>query len=124
METSVKRARHQQFALLRRELERAAEKRDDKAVQRVSGAIDGLHWRVLSQQEWFWRQQFESLRQVDTYFLDKDEARRLIAKGQGAVSGGDGETLKEVVRGLWRIQPKGGAEATRERAVRSGLRKF
>ena len=57
-------------------------------------------------------------------FIDRAEARRLITKGQAAVSSGDGEGLRNVVRALWELQPKGGAEATRERAVRSGLRKF
>jgi molecular chaperone DnaK len=114
----------QQLAMLRRELERGASKGDDKAVQRVCGEIDGLRWRVLFKQDWFWREIFDSLRQADTPFVDRAEARRLITKGQAAVSGGDGDALREVVRGLWELQPKGGAEATRERAVRSGLRKF
>jgi hypothetical protein len=52
------------------------------------------------------------------------EARILITKGQSAVSEGDGEGLRAVVRGLWKLQPKGNAEASRERAVSSGLRKF
>ena len=34
------------------------------------------------------------------------------------------EGLREAVRALWKLQPKGNAEAARERAVRSGLRKF
>ena len=114
----------QQLAMLRRELERAAYKGDDKAVQRVCGEIDGLRWHVLFKQDWFWREIFDSLRQSDTPFVDRAEARRLISKGQAAVSSGDGEGLRDVVRALWELQPKGGAEATRERAVRSGLRKF
>jgi molecular chaperone DnaK len=114
----------QQLAMLRRELDRAASKGDDKVVQRVCGEIDGLRWRVLFKQDWFWREIFDSLRQPDTPFIDRAEARRLIAEGQAAVSKGDGDRLREVVRGLWELQPKGGAEASRERAVRSGLRKF
>jgi molecular chaperone DnaK len=114
----------QQLAMLRRELERAASKGDDKGVQRVCEEIDGLRWRVLFKQDWFWREIFDSLRQPDTLFVDRAEARRLIAEGQAAVSKGDGEGLRKVVRGLWELQPKGGAEATRERAVRSGLRRF
>jgi molecular chaperone DnaK len=114
----------QQLAILRRELDRAASKGDDKAVQRVCGEIDGLRWRVLFKHDWFWKEIFDSLRQPDTPFVDPAEARRLIARGQAAVSSGDGEGLREVVRALWKLQPKGNAEATRERAVRSGLRKF
>lgn len=114
----------QQLVMLRRELERAASKGDDKAVQRATEEIDGLRWRVLTKQDWFWKEIFESLLEPNTVFVDQAEAKHLITKGQAAVCSGDGTTLREVVRGLWDIQPKGGAESTRERIVRSGLRKF
>ena len=114
----------QQLAMLRRELERAAAKGDDKAVQRVCSEIEGLRWRVLGKQDWFWREIFDSLRQADTPFIDMAEAQKLFAKGQSAVSSGDGEVLRQVVRDLWKLQPKDQAELIRERALRSGLRKF
>jgi molecular chaperone DnaK len=114
----------QQLAMLRRELERAAAKGDDKAVQRACSEIEGLRWRVLGKQDWFWREIFDSLRQADTPFIDMAEAQKLFAKGQSAVSSGDGDILREVVRELWKIQPKDQVEMMRERALRSGLRKF
>jgi molecular chaperone DnaK len=114
----------QQLAMLRRELERAGAKGDDKAVQRACSEIEGLRWRVLGKQNWFWREIFDSLRQPDTLFIDAAEAQKLFTKGQSAVARGDGEVLREVVRGLWKLQPKDQAELMRERALRSGLRKF
>jgi molecular chaperone DnaK len=114
----------QQLGMLRRQVERAATKSDDKAVQRVCSEIEGLRWRVLGKQDWFWAEIFDSLRQADTPFINVAEAKKLIAKGQSAVSSGDGETLREVVRALWQLQPKDSAEVMRERALRSGLRKF
>jgi molecular chaperone DnaK len=114
----------QQLAMLRRELERAAAKSDDKAVQRACGEIEGLRWRVLGKQDWFWREIFDSLRQADTPFIDMAEAQKLFSKGQSAVSSGNGDILREVVRELWKIQPKDQVEMMRERALRSGLRKF
>jgi len=114
----------QQLAMLRRELERAASKGDGKAIQRASAEIEALRWRVLFKHDWFWREIFDSLCQPNTPFVNPAEARTLITKGQAAVSGGDGEGLRGVVRSLWNLQPKGNAEASRERAVRSGLRKF
>ena len=114
----------QQLAMLRRELDRAASKGDRKAIERASAEIEALRWRVLFKHDWFWREIFDSLCQPNTPFVDPAEARTLITRGQAAVSGGDGEGLREVVRALWQIQPKGNAEAARERAVRSGLRKF
>jgi len=114
----------QQLAMLRRELERSASKGDGKAIQRASAEIEALRWRVLFKHDWFWREIFDSLCQPNTPFVNPAEARTLITKGQAAVSGGDGEGLRGVVRSLWNLQPKGNAEASRERAVRSGLRKF
>jgi len=114
----------QQLAMLRRELERSASKGDGKAIQRASAEIEALRWRVLFKHDWFWREIFDSLCEPNAPFVSPAEARALITKGQAAVSGGDGEGLREVVRALWKLQPKGNAEATRERAVRSGLRKF
>lgn len=114
----------QQLAMLRRELERAASKADSKAIQRASAEIEALRWRVLFKHDWFWREIFDSLSQPNTPFVNPAEARILITKGQAAVSGGDGEGLREVVRALWKLQPKGNAEASRERALSSGLRKF
>jgi molecular chaperone DnaK len=114
----------QQLAMLRRELERAAAKSDDKAVQRACSEIEGLRWRVLGKQDWFWREIFDSLSQTGTPFIDLAEAQKLFAKGQSAISSGDGEVLREVVRDLWKLQPKDQAELMRERALRSGLRKF
>jgi molecular chaperone DnaK len=114
----------QQLSMLRRELERAAAKGDDKAVQRACSEVEGLRWRVLGKQNWFWREIFDSLRQPGTPFIDMAEAQKLFAKGQSAISSGDGEVLREVVRDLWKNQPKDQAELIRERALRSGLRKF
>ena len=110
--------------MLRREIERAAAKGDEKSIQRASEEIDALRWRVLFKHDWFWKEIFDSLRQPNTPFVDPVEARRLIAIGQTAISSGDGNGLREVVRALWKLQPKGNAEAMRERAIRSGLRKF
>ena len=46
--------------MLRRELERAASKGDDKAIQRACAEIEALRWRVLFKHDWFWREIFDS----------------------------------------------------------------
>ena len=114
----------QQLSMLRRELERAVGGGNNKTVQRICGEIDGLRWRLLFRYDWFWKEVFDSLRDPSTIFVNPDEARELIAKGQAAVVDGNGEILREIVRALWKIQPTGSAEAARDSAVRSGLRKF
>jgi molecular chaperone DnaK len=113
----------QQFSALRKEVDHAATSGNEGSLKRLREEIDTVHWRILFQQDWFWRDIFESLRQPGVVFLNSDESARLILKGDAAVKSGKGEALKEAVRGLWALQPKDDAQITRERAVRSGLRK-
>ena len=64
----------QQFAMLRREFERTIAKGDEKTVQRVCEEIDGLRWRILYRQDWFWREIFDSFQEPGVAFVDKAEA--------------------------------------------------
>ena len=114
----------QQLAMLRREIERATTKGDEKSIQRAIEEIEGLRWRVLFKHDWFWKEVFDSLCQPNAPYVDLAESQRLIKAGKDAVSSGNGNGLKEVVRALWKLQPKDSADVTRERALRSGLRKF
>jgi hypothetical protein len=114
----------QQVAMLTRELERAAGKGDDRSIKRICEEVEGLRWRILFRQDWFWREIFESLSQHNAPFLDHTEARRLIERGTQAMANGDGQALRNTVRALWELQPKGSADISRERALASGLRKY
>lgn len=51
----------QQFTMLKRELERAVSKEDNKGFKRAVDEIEGLHWRVLFRHDWFWREIFDTL---------------------------------------------------------------
>jgi molecular chaperone DnaK len=114
----------QQLAMLRRQLDQAAEKNDDRSVTRLCEEIEALRLRVLFKHDWFWKEIFESMQQPGTPFADHNAARGLIAQGESAITGGDGEGLRKVVRALWALLPQGGAEATRDRAMRTGLGRF
>jgi molecular chaperone DnaK len=114
----------QQFALLQREMERAGAAANDVQFKRAAEEINALRWRVLTNQDWFWKEMLDSLRQPNVPFVSHEESRRLIAQGLAAASTGDGKTLREVVRKLWDLQPKDAAELGRDRAMRSGLRKY
>ncbi len=114
----------QQLSLLCQELERVGSRGDDKAIKRVCEELNGLRWRILFKYDWFWKEVFDSLRDPTTVFENSAEAHELITKGQDMVVQGDGQGLREVVRALWNLQPIGNAEATRESAIHSGLRKY
>ena len=113
----------QQLSALRRELEQATSSGNEGSVKRVCEEIDTLRWRILFRQDWFWRDIFDALRVPGVVFINRDESSRLILKGDTAIKAGKGDALQEVVRGLWALQPKDDAQVTRERALRSGLRK-
>jgi len=114
----------QQLTMLRRELDRAITKGDNRAAQRACDEIDGLRWRVLGKQDWFWKEIFNSLQNSGGPFSDAAEARHQITKGESAIAAGNGEGLRAAVQALWKLQPKTEADIMQDRALRSGLRKF
>lgn len=114
----------QQLTMLRRELDRAVTKGDNRAAQRACGEIEGLRWRVLGKQDWFWKEIFDALRNSGGPFSDVAEARNQINKGEAAIAAGNGEGLRAAVQALWKLQPKTEADIMQDRALRSGLRKF
>jgi molecular chaperone DnaK len=114
----------QQLNRLRRELERVASKDDERSIARICQEVEGLHFRVLSKHEWFWREQFEQLKQDPGALVDDEQASALFTRGDAAQERADGNALQEVVRALWKLKPKDAADKARERAQRSGLRRF
>jgi molecular chaperone DnaK len=114
----------QQLNVLKRQLERAVERSDTRATTRIAEEIGGFRWRVLGKQDWFWREIFESQCQPGVPFEDPGEAARLIDSGREVIASGDGQRLREVVRSLWDLQPRSSEEASRERALASGLRRY
>ncbi|HAM34542.1 MAG TPA: hypothetical protein DCP85_01260 [Elusimicrobia bacterium] len=113
-----------ELEILKRDLERAVQKDDERGLQKINAAVDALRWRVLFKQDWFWKEVFESMQQPDCSYLNDTEAKRWIDKGNAAVKQGDGEGLRESVRQLWKLQTPTQAQAEQEKALRSGLSKF
>ena len=114
----------QQLTMLQRELERSVTKSDNRAAQRACDEMEGLRWRVLGKQDWFWKEIFHNLQNSGGPFSDVAEARNQVNKGEAAIAAGNGEGLRAAVQALWKLQPKTEAEISKERALRSGLRKF
>ncbi|MGI8841021.1 MAG: Hsp70 family protein [Caulobacteraceae bacterium] len=114
---------HQQLTVMKRQLERAVGRGDTKGGQRIVEEIRAFRWRVLFNHDWFWRDIFETQCQPGTPYANSAEAARQIATGNAALASGDGAALRRAVRGLWDLQPKTNVEASRERALASGLRR-
>lgn len=116
-------AEKREFELLRREGARANARGDSRSIRRVIDGFEGIRWRVLSNQDWFWREVFESLRGPGRTFTNTTEARRLIVQGEEALRTGDADRLRDAVRHLWDLQPKAAIEVDREKALRAGIRR-
>ncbi len=113
----------QQFSLLKKQLERAAEKGDARSVERVVDEMDGLRWRILSKHDWFWRELFEAASTDAPSYVDPVRAKTLFELGNTAIANADGEALKKVVRELWELKPKSAADAAKASMILAGLRK-
>jgi molecular chaperone DnaK len=114
----------QQLQMLRRQLEQAAAKGDDRNVTRLTEEVDGLRFSVLFRQDWFWREILDSFHQPGAKFIDDGAARRLLQEGDDAVRRGEGERLRNVVRELWNLQPRDRVESVQDRAIRAGLKRY
>jgi molecular chaperone DnaK len=113
-----------QLEAYKRELERVGVRGDDKALSRLTGDIEQLRWRVLFRQDWYWADRLDRLAEPGTAFTDQSVADELIVKAKLAAQNGDGQALREAVRGLWKLQPKSAQEQVGERAMESGLRRY
>lgn len=113
----------QQFALIKRELERAATKGDDRTIDRAMQELERLRWRILGRHDWFWRDIFIALAEEPSSFVDPAGATKLLARGHEAIANDDGADLRLTVHALWELQPKSKVDANRDSAMLAGLRK-
>ncbi len=117
------RLEQKEFELLCREADRQIERENEKALEKILNDLESLKWRVLFKQDWFWKELFDSLREPGVPFINKQEAQRLFKEGQEAIIRGDGDKLREIVRELWDLQPKGIIETEKEMALKAGIRR-
>ncbi|HLE25679.1 MAG TPA: Hsp70 family protein [Thermodesulfobacteriota bacterium] len=117
------RLEQKEYELLCREANRQIEREDEKALEKVIRDFESLKWRVLFKQDWYWKELFDSLCQPGVPFINAQEAQRLITVGQEATARGDGDRLREIVRELWKLQPRSAVETEKEKALRAGIRR-
>ena len=112
------------LAALIRDLEKAAIRGDRRSARKLGEELQNLRWRVLFNQDWYWKEAFEAQQRPGHIFLNHSEAPKWLAKGQEAVLKGDAVTLREAVKHLWQLRPKSDAELDQECAMQAGLRRF
>ena len=111
-----------EFEMLKRDVEQAAERLDERGVTRAIQELDKLTFRVLARHDWFWRQIFETMEKGDDAFTNPGAAQLWVAQGERAVREGNGAALREAVHKLWSLQTLTAAEAGRKRATAPGVR--
>ena len=113
-----------QLARLKRDLAMADRRADLRGEQKAAEDLQSLRWRVLFNQDWFWKETFEAQRSPSRRFNNVPAAQKWLAAGDEAMRKGDSRRLQEAVRELWQLQPKSEADQDKERAMQTGLRSF
>lgn len=113
-----------EFALLRREVDRAIQKDDERALRKAAEALNSFYYRTLFKQDWFWSEAFTGLKSDTKNYTNRTAANQLITKGDEALRGGDVQGLKRVVQELFKLLPKEEAEIDRDRAMQAGIRRL
>jgi molecular chaperone DnaK len=112
------------LSTLRRDLETADRRADLRSARKTGEGLQSLKWRVLSNQDWFWKEAFEAQRSPGRKFANGQHAQKWLEAGHEAVRKGDSSSLEEAVRHLWQLQPKSEANLDKERALQAGLWRF
>jgi len=112
-----------EFELLNYEADKKVDEENERALIKITKDMDNLRWRILFEQDWYIRQVFEELCENRESFVNIQESQRLIALGQGAISRGDGDTLKEIIKGLWELLPKSTVQAEEEERFEPGIKR-
>ena len=112
-----------EFALVRRELEKAIQRDDQRGCRKSMGDMQTIGWRILSAQEWFWREAFDHLRSQVQKFTDEAQADEWLQRGDAAYQAQDAIKLREAVQKLWQLQSPSVVEAQQQQAVLAGLKK-
>jgi molecular chaperone DnaK len=107
-----------------RELERAESRGDSRSARKLGEQLQSLRWRVLFNQDWFWKDAFEALKQPGQKFVNQQAARKWLDAGELAIRKGDSISLRESVNNLWGAQSKSDVAIAKERAEHSGLCRY
>jgi molecular chaperone DnaK len=112
-----------EFALVRRELEKAIQRDDQRGQRKSMCDMQAIGWRILSAQEVFWRDAFDYLRSQGQKFTEDDQADEWLRRGAAAYQAQNTTKLREAVQKLWQLQTPNVVEAQQQQAVLAGLKK-
>jgi molecular chaperone DnaK len=117
-------AQKKEVALLQRDLSRANECKDERAQQRAIQSLESIRWAVLFQQDWFWKEIFDSIRAPDQRFRNHEEAKVWLEAGAAAYSADNGPEIRKAVQELWKLQEPAVVDAQKQSALKAGVKKY
>jgi hypothetical protein len=111
-----------EFKRLEDQYQRYADADDPRGLKWIHEQIWLLHWVVVDDQIWYWREVMANLKRPGERFVNREEAMKVIAEGERAQEAGDLRGLRSACLRAWALQPKEQVEAAKEQAAQSGLR--
>jgi molecular chaperone DnaK len=117
-------AEKRESAQLKRKLEEALSRDDQRGARKAGEDLDAHGGRVRSNQDKYWKDTFEAQQRSGQRFVNQQEARKWFDAGELAVRKGDSVSLREAVKHLWKLWPQDEKAADEERAKPPGLRQY
>ena len=117
-------AEKRESAQLKRKLEEALSRDDQRGARKAGEDLDAHGGRVRSNQDKYWKDTFEAQQRSGQRFVNQQEARKWLDAGELAVRKGDSVSLREAVKHLWKLWPQDEKAADEERAKPPGLRQY
>ncbi len=91
-------AEKRESAQLKRKLEQALSRDDQRGARKAGEDLDALGCRVRSNQDRYWKNTFEAQQRAGQRFVNQQEARKWLDAGELAVRKGDSVSLREAVK--------------------------
>ncbi|HEX4125511.1 MAG TPA: Hsp70 family protein [Tepidisphaeraceae bacterium] len=111
-----------EFQRLSEQHERFRAADDARGLKWVHDAMWTVHSGIVYDAPWYWSDRLEHLQSPARRFVNQEQARELLARGQAARDRGDLDGIRSAVRSVWALLPRDQAQAARDQESASGLR--
>lgn len=111
-----------EFGRLHEQYVRFLETDDARGLKWVRDALWSVHWSIVQDQAWYWKDRLEALKTPGRRFLNAERANQLLADGEASRARGDLPGMRTACTDLWSLLPPDQAEAARDQHSVSGLR--
>ncbi|HET6249162.1 MAG TPA: Hsp70 family protein [Tepidisphaeraceae bacterium] len=111
-----------EYAKLLQQYERYCETDDIRGLRWVQDQMWTVHYGVIRDQAWFWRNRLAVLKSPGQRFINHQQAMKVIADAEAAEQRNDLPALRTACNKGYALLPPDQAEAARDQETQSGLR--